>query len=269
MIPDQKSPEAEAWLVHYGIVGMKWGIRKKETPEAKAARKAERKLHNKELSEVLDRRMKKSFGKGMTEDEYQRLSDKGREFAKGTELRRIVSGKNKDAIDRYVSTNQQDFYNYRIGLGRKFLGMGERHEVTLKAMKKLSSPSAKERVDAFVDLMDKPSIILANGKTTTGRELLKKNGYGRDARKLDSQRLGLKYYNDFLSNQYLNSPINTAYFKEISRRGYNSLIDDNDAGVLAREPLILLNPRGDVKRMSIKPLTSDDIKEAERYFRAP
>src|SRR5215211_7511775 len=164
MIHDHKPPLDEALLVHYGIKGMKWGVRSKEDPAAKAARKVERKRFNTELSKTLERRFAISL-KSLSNEEYQKLSTQGKTFAKGHEFRRVVSKKNKDAIDRYVSTNEQDFYNYRVGLGRKlFNRFGERHEVTLKSVNQLKSPSAKERVDAFVDLMDKPSVTLTNGK---------------------------------------------------------------------------------------------------------
>lgn len=256
------------FLAHYGIKGMRWGIRKDETPAQREARKTEKKRYKKEFGEILDRRMDMTFGE-MTQEQYDRLETKGREFAKGATFKRIVSNKNLNAEDRYVSTNQQDAYQYRVGLGARFLGFGERYEVTLKSVNKLKSPSAKERVDAFIDLMDKPSIILKNGKTVTGREFLKSAGRGRDVKKLDSQRLGLKYYNEFLSTQWMDAPLNKAYFNEISRRGYNSLIDDNDAGVLSKEPLILLNPKGDVRRMSITPLSKEEVKAADAYFTAP
>lgn len=257
------------FLSHYGVLGMKWGKHKNETPAERDARKTEKKRYNSELSVTLERRMELQFGKGMTQEEYSRLETKGRTFAEGSTFKRIVEKKNLNADDRYVSTNEQDTYRYRVGLGARFLGFGERHEVTLKSVNKLTSPSAKERVDAFVDLMDKPAIILKNGKSVTGREFLKSAGRSRDVRKLDSHRLGLKYYNEFLTSQWMDAPLNNAYFNEIRRRGYNSLIDDNDAGVLAREPLILLNPKGDVQRMSITPLSKEDVKAADKYFTAP
>jgi hypothetical protein len=255
------------FLAHYGIKGMRWGKRKDETPAERDARKAEKKRHNTELGEVLNRR----FGlmKSMTQEEYDRLETKGREFSEGATFKRIVGKRNLNADDRYVSTNEQDAFQYRVGLGVKFLGLGERYEVTLKSVNKLTSPSAKERVDAFTDLMDKPSITLKNGNVVTGREFLKSAGRGGDVKRLDSHRLGLKYYNEFISTQYLDAPLNKAYFNEIRRRGYNSLIDDNDAGILAKEPLILLNPKGDVQRMSISPLGKEDVEAARTYFTAP
>lgn len=61
----------------------------------------------------------------------------------------------------------------------------------------------------------------------------------------------------------------TAYFNIIAKKGYNAMIDDNDAGILSSEPLILLNPKSDVVRMRIDPLTPEQIKAVERQLRAP
>lgn len=262
-------------LAHYGIKGMKWGIRKASSEVdrhaakvAKAEQKAQTKRLNAEMGEVLGRRFKLQFGQ-MSMSDYEKLSTKGKSWASGSEFKRVVDGKNLNAPDTYVSTNKQDAYNYRVALGARFLGRGERHEITLKSVNRLTSPSAKERVDAFVELMDKPAIILENGKAVSGREVLKRSGYGRDVRRLDSTQLGVKYYNEFLTSQWMDKPINTAYFNEIKKRGYNSLLDANDEGIVSKEPLILLNPSGDVKRMSIKPLTKEDVKDAEKYFKAP
>lgn len=262
-------------LVHFGVKGMKWGVRK-EDPAAKSARKAQKKAFNAEMGKVLDNRFANGiagFGvlNGIPKEEYDRLSTKGQSWVAGAELYRVVSKKNKNYEDRYVSTNKQDRYNYQVGLGTRLLGISkiERHEITLKAVNKLSSPSPKERVDAFIALMDKPAIQLENGKVVSGREVLKKQGYGDDVKRLDATKLGLKYYNEFLANQFMDTPLNNAYFHEVRSRGYNALIDDNDRGILAKEPLILLNPSGDVKRMSIKPLTKQDVQAAEQYFKAP
>lgn len=255
-------------LFHYGVKGMKWGVRKDRDAKRSAskAKKAEKKRFNNEMNKVLDKRF---FPERMNLEKYKTLSEKTISVSAGTELKRVVSKRNKDAEDRYVSTNPDDSVAYRVALGRKFLGVGERHEVTLKSVNKLTSPSEKERFDAFVDILDKPSVELKNGKTVTGREFLRRSGYPRSIKKLEAQELGFKTYQDFLTEQWTNSPINSAYFKEISSRGYNSIVDDNDAGIVSREPLIVLNPSGDLKRMSIRPLTKEDVKLAESQFKAP
>lgn len=255
-------------LEHYGVKGMKWGVSRTESHIAEAkSKKADSKRFKSEMGKALDKRFD---AKAMTQDDYEKLST-GKHFVeKGTVLKRVVSKSNMNAPDTYVSTNKQDAENYKIALGRKILGLGsDKHEVTLKAVNRLASPSPKERVDAFVSLMDTPSIQLRNGKSITGREYLKKEGFGRDVRKLDSQQLGLKHYNRSLESQWMNTPINTAWYNSIRDRGYNALVDDNDAGILSKEPLIILNPSGDVKRMDIKPITKEDITRAQREFKAP
>ena len=71
-----------------------------------------------------------------------------------------------------------------------------------------------------------------------------------------------------LENQWMKTPLNDAYFKEVRSRGYNALIDDNDRNIVSKSPVILLNPDYTVKRTSIKPITKDDINDAKREFKS-
>jgi hypothetical protein len=137
------------------------------------------------------------------------------------------------------------------------------YEATYKALETLRSPSEKARVDAFIELFDKPSVTLKNGKTITGREYMSRAGYPREVKTLNSQQLGLRYYKDFLENQYKETPLNTAYFKNVAEKGYNSIVDDNDRDIVSKAPLIVLNPNGTLKKMNVRTLSADDINNAQ------
>jgi hypothetical protein len=139
----------------------------------------------------------------------------------------------------------------------------QHYEITYKALNTLKSPSEKERVDAFVGLMDTPSIKLKNGKTVTGRQFLKRD-YPKEVKTLNAQQLGLRAYKDFTQMQgEVTTPLNSAYFKTIREKGYNMVVDDNDRGHLSEAPLIVLNPNGTLKRMHVHPLSADDINQAQ------
>lgn len=82
---------------------------------------------------------------------------------------------------------------------------------------------------------------------------------------MNAKEIGLKAYKKFdkyAGNQAVD--FNNTYFNAIRKKGYNALIDDNDAGIWSKEPLILLTPKMDVKISSVKQLTAADINKAQR-----
>ena len=72
--------------------------------------------------------------------DYKSLSNKKVTINKGSEVYRVVEKKNRDAPDRYISTNQQDRTNYKIAIPAK--PFGQTYEVTLKTTEAYS-PSEK------------------------------------------------------------------------------------------------------------------------------
>lgn len=261
-------------LYHFGVKGMKWGERKADAPagsvvskEDKQAARANTKAY---VKVTMPKRVDFIFNKeGIGTVPYASLDTKGRTIQAGTEFYRLSSKNNTRMGDiTYVSTNRDDATRYRAVLGSNgLLGKKQNFETTYKTTKKLSLPSEKERVDAFVKLMDTKTIKYG-GKEVTGREYLKKMGYGSDVRKLDSVTLGQKHFNAMNGSAGGNPPMASAYFNELRKRGYNALLDDNDAGIVSKDPLILLDANGTVKQMRIKQLTKQDLNDARRTFTA-
>ena len=271
----ENSPPEE--LVHYGIKGMKWGVRKTDpTTFTKDQRKQAKKRFNEFTRASIDSKFKTGedlFSRKMTREEYDKLSTKDFVVRKGTTVRRVAQNKDSTSNDpTFVSFTKNDKNTYRAVMpvtnGKNPFKVGgnktykQHYEITFKAMETLKSPSEKERVDAFSALMDTKSITLKNGKTVTGRQYVKRL-YPKEVKTLDTQQLGLRVYKDFTHSQGdVTAPINSAYFKSISAKGYNALIDDNDRGHMSEAPLIILNPNGSLKRMNVHPLSADDINQA-------
>lgn len=269
-------PAVEEFLSHHGVKGMHWGVRKDPEPdEHRVYRKTALKEFNKNSSDAAIRRINRTFGEGISKEDYDRLSTKEVRYQKGKTFKRVTKDaeidKNKNAL--YVSTNRKDATTYRAILPyenariKSLLTPGHKkyggfQESTYKATKALVGPSEKERVDAFIHLMDTKSITLKNGKTITGREYLKRTGLGHDVRRLDSQRLGLKYYHQFLATQYNGNSINSAYFRTLSEKGYDFVTDDNDRNIITKDPIIILDQAGNVKQMSVRQLKTDDVINA-------
>jgi hypothetical protein len=129
------------------------------------------------------------------------------------------------------------------------------YELELKTKQRLAMPSAKERVDAFIETLQRPE----------GKQWLKENGYKDQIDELNAKEVGFKYYQKF--NKYAGNKdvkMNDTYFNTLKQRGYQALLDDNDAGIWSKEPTILLSPKGTVKVTKVRQLTADDINKAQR-----
>lgn len=283
--------DVDEFLAHNGIRGMHWGVRKdrqtqgagerrvkkvKETngpASSKELRIAAKANYKKQANSILEARIARSFETGAPL-RYDQLSTKRTTIAAGRSFYRLTQHKDESTrAMTYVSTNKADRDRYRIAIaeGRGLslapkVYKAKNYEATYKSVTQLRSPSEKERVDAFTELLDAKIPVGKHGKTIDGRKLLARSGYGSTLRKIDSQRFGEKYYYAFASNQYMKSPINTAYFNSLKDKGFNALIDDNDRNIVSKEPLMLLDPQGSIKQLNIRRLTNDELNTALATF---
>lgn len=271
-------PEGE--LVHYGVKGMKWGVHKTDPDAVSTETRAERKASSRGLGNYIwDSIKDEPIFRSMSRAEYEALSRRGETFVKNSTFQRVTS--NSDATIKgaaFVSKLKEDAEFYRasipaIGPNTKNEGgpgskiYREAHyEHTYAATKKLSSPSEKVRVDAFLELLSEPSIkIKGKDAPITGRQYLEKKGYKLGYKKYDNFEYGLKTWYNFLnSHGDQDNPLARAYFDKIRSKGYNAMIDDNDAGRFAKKPIILLDPETTTKIKNVRRLTTDDINRAQR-----
>jgi hypothetical protein len=259
--------DAKEFLAHYGVKGMKWGERRSLRKAAKA--------NAADFDNRLDSIYDKSRG-AMSVNDYNRLDTKDVKVEAGSELKRVSTSKEKKLRENvYASYTKDDITRYHglIPMGGGG-GVGGRnykkhYELTLKATQDLVAPSPKARVDAFISLVDTPALTMKNGQVITGREYMAKNGYAKEIKTLSTQQVGLAMYDTFVYAQTTKTPLNSAYYNKLKAAGYNALIDDNDAGRLSDKPLIILNPSGTIKTMSVRKLSNDEILTAQKQMKLP
>ena len=267
-------------LEHHGVKGMHWGVRKDQysrSTETAALRKQSKNAYENYVWE--NTKDEPLFALPISSEEYKRLSTKGRAISEGTSLHRITKDPNAEINGAlYVSKLRRDANFYRAAIPaantgeKKAPGAGSKvyrntsHELDLKTVAKLSLPSEKERVDAFIDILGMHSIHVPGESPITGSQYLERNGYSKIFnRKLSDQDLGLKAYNDFVRKQgEQDLPINSAYFDRLREKGYNALVDENDMGKYTKLPLILLDPSTTTKVVTIRRLSADEINKAQR-----
>ena len=265
-------PESNsAFLTHYGVKGMKWGVRNDQYRDyhENATTDTETSRLGKLRSSTNMYRYFATGGKLKSRQKYDEKwynnLDTGKQYIrKGQVMRRVVRGVDEKALAGrlYVAKRKDDANMYRatIPYVQKHGAAGKKtyhsvYQVELTAKKRMAMPSEKERIDTFIETI----------QTETGRNWLKDNGYKGQIDELNAKKVGLKYYkrfNKYAGNQ--EAKFNDTYFNAIKKKGYDAILDDNDAGVWSKEPTILLSPAGTVKVKSVRQLSAKEINDAQR-----
>jgi hypothetical protein len=230
-------------LAHYGVKGMKWGVRREAKRNFKAYMgEANRRVQN--------------YQWDITEAEYKRMSAKP--IALGKDFHRITSQNNTNLRDFvYVTNNKDDRDRYRafFGPGGNVRKVSKKDELRIKTTKEARSPGEKERVDAYIK-------VLGEG-LKKNREVQDAFGGPEAARSLNAREVGFRTYRQVMQSGHENTSIHSAYFKEIQRRGYTALMDDADRGIFSKTPIILFPKDSNARVVEIKPLSKEDIMQAK------
>lgn len=208
------------YLAHYGVKGMKWGVRK---------------YRNKD-------------GTYASLDKHRRRGDIV--IDKGADVHRIVpkswlENEKKYSGHAYASYKKEDTQRYRDFA--KMFGDGDNYvDMTFKAKDLIVSPSRKKRVDEFVKLVDsdpefRKSLIknTRNPLVFVPKRKIKdlKNPKNRDA-------VYEKFAYLLVSKRDLRDP----YFKRLESQGYSMILDDADikAGI-SKAPVIIFDRNKSLK----------------------
>lgn len=239
--------EVENFLAHYGVKGMRWGVRKKTAPAV----------------EILGPR-----NKGVTI-----RSDGSMDVKPGASLQRLTrsNGKSLPMKDlTYASLNEYDNARYVKTIGGKgFFGGGRDQILAITATKPIKAPSVTEATRITSDLMlndktfrDKNTNML--GEKITAKELsrIRENPVGTTAKLWYEQtNVKLTFDKDF-------DPDAPAVQKKVKdamlAKGYNALRDENDFNSkIAKAPVIIFNPEDSLKVVNVTKIT-DELRAANK-----
>lgn len=256
--------ETENTLKHHGIKGQKWGVRRFQNKDGTLT----------------------SAGKKRYSDDDDVIMKKGETGKHVSGERRVYLNKKETYL--YDPNNEHDRQVYE-GAYAKYIELGKGftnqyiHEYKFK--KDLVSPSAEKRVEIFIDMYrDKPMLFTGsmnqvrssvqnrNQSTLTDKNknvASYKKEYDENTSDKDLRKYGYDTFTALQEYGSARSPAVKAYYKEVEKRGYNALVDDNNRNVYndAVKPFIVLNGKKTLKEVNSELLTGYERGEQEEKLR--
>ena len=277
-------------LYHYGVKGMKWGVRRYQRTDGSLTAAGKRRYSDKEISDYR----KRKISEAPTKAESQRGANKGwyrnapksiliremrREEAEALKAKKKVNTKkdsfvlkkgttlhrstyNADESDReghiFATFKGKDAKGY-ASRNRFFSGGKKTFDMTMTATEDLISPSKKERVDTFIKLMmSDPKFNEAYRAQKQTYQLIKDPS---KAKKIEQTVDGLKKeYDMFAVSLGGSAALRDRYFAELNKKGYNMIIDDADAGIISNSPVIIFDRQKSLKVVSINEVNREYLR---------
>lgn len=201
----------EQYLIHYGVLGMKWGVRKKQIPNGEVDYKTE------------------SFT-----------------IKRGSDVHRISTVSNeRHQGSGYASFKEEDAKQYRdlATIFSKYGGM-QHYDLTFKAKKDLISPSQKTRIDVFLKKLKDPEFNSELKRTMARMFILNLVTPGDVKMALKYEDLNLNKARAYrMLNLAIagNKKLRQQYLSEFEKLGYDIILDEADStNKVSKAPIIFI-----------------------------
>lgn len=290
------------YLIHYGVDGQKWGTRRYQNEDGSYKPGAEGRYDpvyipkGRKLSKTeFDEKYRETGTRNFNRTNRSKLSDQEIRVKKGETFKRVSSIDEKEIREQtYASVREDDINTYSHYLPTTH-GHKESYLLSYKATNDIVSPSERKRVDLFIQSLSDEikeesktlfgkkkesvktgreyieSLIetakmydkLTGGKITTDNNL-KDLGDKKARQSMSDEEYGERAYNVFTTLGLCdsNNAFTKQYLSNVTKAGYNALIDDNDAGRLSNMPFILLNSSQNLVKTGSEKLTKEMIEQA-------
>lgn len=244
---NQEFNTPQAALVHYGKLGMRWGVRNDTRSPAPSV-----------------------GGRGVTVRQDGSISVEA-----GASLQRLVrsSGKSLPMKDiTYASLTEYDNARYvKTIAGKGIFGGGRDQILALTATKKIEAPSVTEatRITASLIVKDpKFKKSLEDGASFSGKMTDKEFKQIQKDPTGDVAKTWYELANTSLTFDEGFAPgikyAQTAFRNELQTKGYNAVRDENDfRGGIAKAPIVIFSPEKSLRVTSVTNIT-DEFRTANK-----
>lgn len=227
-----EKPDLET-LTHYGVKGMKWGVRKARPSSSRKP------------SYSVDKEGRITIQKGYR---LQRVFDSKIGSSSGSEGANYFSFTEKD--------NNIYLQMMAAGVDSRFKIIRKLASDKVSAMvakETLRSPSRKEAFDVL-------------------KETINEVGPPKGVKPFDkdySHKNALEWYQEANTKIVLDkkSSFNRAYYGNLRKKGYNILLDEMDSGFLSELPIIVLDGAKSLRPISVSDVTGQDVKAATTFLK--
>jgi len=259
------------YLSHYGIKGMKWGIRRYQNKDGTLT--AEGRKHYGSNASIYSKGSKFyriSTQKEETEkNNYKYVSklETDRNYYKGIYAQDIMFDPNKYTPESYAKAKLKDVVDDYKKSGYNL------YELTYEAKRDIVSPNKKTRVKVFSEMIENDPDLVKKihddlirdkyfGKNPEQREEINKVlTITKDVKLSDIQK-DKRAFQLFSASLNNSEEIRNKYFDILKGYGFNAIVDDNDAGEITRKPMIIIEPAEVIQLVEAKELMAKDIAEA-------
>lgn len=220
------------YLIHYGVPGMKWGVR-----------------HDRQKGDIIIRKGV-HFGRLTVHDERK------------SEGHAYVNYR-KDDIQKY-----RGFFGSNL---RRIHKGKDVKELDLVAKEDMKAPSKETRMKTFFEI-HKSDPVLAKELAKYHKEdwhyftPLPTAFYSKYYSNLKNDKRTQKAYTTFVRSIGGNVYIRSKYFNALSQKGYNFVTDDLDAGKFGKEPAIIFDRQKSLEQVGQRIISKKEIKDTWKKY---